>query len=414
MPATLAPFRSRNYSILWGASLVSNVGTWMEVVALGSLVARTTGKASAVALVAAAAFLPSAVFSPLGGAISDRVDRHRFLLATLGGETFFAALLCVAVGTGVRRPAVLSAIVFAESCVSALALPNRQSMMPDLVPPEHLLAAISLSSAAWNGGRVLGPLLAAPLVAAFGPAGAFGVNAVSFAVMLVAVLFLRLPARAPADTSESVLHRLRAGVGVARTVPGIRTALVTISVMAFTAAPFIGLLPIVARAVFKGGTPTTSAFVTAQGIGAVIGALALPKLAARHGRAFMLMVSMATIVGALLLYGATRSTLVATVAIGIVGAGYFATMIGWQTVLQLSSPPEMRARVVSLFSIALGLPYVFGLAVQGPLADRIGLRAVMLGGPTAFAVGLLAMRLRSPGWAQSLEPAPQPVPRQAR
>jgi MFS family permease len=371
----------------------------METVALGTLIARTTGKASAVALVAAAAFLPVALCGPIGGAIADRVDRHRFLMATLAGETFFAALLAVVVGAGVRGPGALSAIVFAESCVSALALPNRQSMMPDLVPPEHLLAAISLSSAAWNGGRVVGPLLAAPLIAVFGAAGAFTVNAASFAVMLVAVLFMKLPTREILQTGESVVDRLRDGVRTARMSPGIRSALVTVSVMACTAAPFIGLLPIVARKEFRGGAGTTGAFVTAQGIGAVIGAMALPKLAARFGRATMLIVSMCTLVAALLVYGTARPSWLATVAIGVVGAGYFSTMIGWQTVLQLSSPPNLRARVVSLFSIALGLPYVFGLAVQGPLADHVGLRKVMLGGPLAFAAGLLMLRLLTPGWA---------------
>lgn len=143
--------RHRNFALLWTASLVSNVGTWMETVAIGSLLARGTGRARDLGILAAAAFLPTAVFAPIGGAISDRVPRKAFLLATLAFDTFIAVLLAVLLGTGRWTPGLLWVIVFVEGCSSSLSLPNRQALMPELVPEDEVTAAVGLGSIAWNG-----------------------------------------------------------------------------------------------------------------------------------------------------------------------------------------------------------------------------------------------------------------------
>ena len=169
---TFRPLRSRNFRLIWTGALVSNIGTWMETVALASLVATRTRSATQVAIASIAGFLPSAFAAPIGSALADRFDRRRFLITTLAMETSFAALLTILVALGERRTLVLSGVVFAASIVNSAALPNRQSLLPSLVDREDVGAAISLGSASWNGGRVFGPLLAS-LVAVVGPSWAF-------------------------------------------------------------------------------------------------------------------------------------------------------------------------------------------------------------------------------------------------
>src|SRR4051794_6167097 len=162
-----APLRHRNYALVWAAGLVSNVGTWMETVAVGDLVAQRTGQAGWTAFVAAAGFLPMGLMGPIGGAFADRWDRRRMLTAMTAMQMVCAAALTVLSTTGHATPGAVSVVVFVAGCVAGLGFPAYAAMLPDLVPKGDLLAAMSLSQAQWNLGRVVGPLLAG-LAIAFG------------------------------------------------------------------------------------------------------------------------------------------------------------------------------------------------------------------------------------------------------
>lgn len=121
--ASLRPLRHRDFALLWSAALVSNVGTWMQTIAVGTLVTEITGRASGAGFVAAAGFLPIGFLSPIGGALADRVDRRRFLLLTTIGEVFFAAALALIHATGNSSELSVSAAVFGGGCMAALGFP---------------------------------------------------------------------------------------------------------------------------------------------------------------------------------------------------------------------------------------------------------------------------------------------------
>src|SRR5688572_13203741 len=129
--AAFRPLRHRNFALVWTAALVSNVGTWMETVAVGDLVADRTGEAGWTALVAAAAFLPLGLLGPIGGAIADRVDRRRFMLVTTLIQAACAATLTVLSATGHASPGVVTGVVFVAGCVVGLGFPAYSAMMPD-------------------------------------------------------------------------------------------------------------------------------------------------------------------------------------------------------------------------------------------------------------------------------------------
>ena len=388
--AGLAPLKHRNYALVWGAGLVSNVGTWMETVAVGDLVADQTGEAGWTALVAAAAFLPMGLLGPLGGAFADRLDRRRMLVWMTVLQMACAIALTALSFSGNVSPGAVVVVVFVAGCVAGVGFPAYAAMLPDLVPPDQLLAGMSLSQAQWNLGRVLGPALAGLAIALGSYTAAFAVNALSFAVMLVALQALRLEARPKPTDNDPLWTRLRIGARAARDEPGVRSAILLISVVALTASPFIALIPAMARVRFGGDSSLTSQFVTAQGIGAVAGAIILPQLAERFGRYRMLLASFALLPGALVLYGVAPTALLATVALVAVGASYMFVFSGIGTVVQLRAPAELRARVLSFYFLALGVLYPVGATLQGPIADRIGLGVVTAGSGLAL-LGAIAL-----------------------
>jgi MFS family permease len=400
---SLRPLRQRQFALVWSAALVSNIGSWVQTVAVGVLVTSLTGQARWTGLVAAAAFVPVGVLSPVGGAIADRVDRRGLLLGTTIGETVFACLLAVLVGTGRGTPAGVTLLVFGGGCMTALGVPAYQAILPDLVDREDLLGASSLSMAQFNLGRVVGPALAG-IVLAFGSyTWAFTLNAVSYGAVMVALLLVRLPPAAATDEPAGLRARIAAGIRGARAEPGCRTAILTIAVVALLLSPFIALIPAEALKLFGAKETGTSVLITAQGVGAVAGALALASLARRYGRRRVLVVNLLVVPVLLIAYAASPTLPVAAVALTAVGAGYVGLLSGLGTVVQLRAPIALRARVLSLYMVALGTVYPLGAVLQGALADRLGLRVVTAGCAVLFVALVVAAGVLRPQLAASFE-----------
>jgi MFS family permease len=400
---SVQPLRHRNFALVWAAALVSNIGSWVQTVAVGVLVTDLTGQARWTGLVAAAAFLPVGLLSPVGGALADRVDRRRLLLITTLGETGFAAILAVLSATGRMTPANLTLTVLGMGCVAALGFPAYQAILPDLVPKDELLAASSLSMAQYNLGRVVGPALAGVVLALGSYTFAFVLNAVSFGAVMVAIALVRVPPPDTDDDESGLWRRIAAGARAAWAEPGCRTAIVGIAVVALLLSPFIALIPAVALKLFGEGEGGTSVLITAQGIGAVAGALALPGLAARFGRRQVLLANLVVLPGLLAVYAVAPSLPTATLALAAVGAGYIGILSGLGTVVQLRAPAALRGRVLSLYMVALGTVYPIGAVIQGALGDRFGLRTVTAACAGLFLVLVLVTRATRPDLAVALD-----------
>ena len=407
--ASLRPLRRRSYALVWSAALVSNVGTWMQTVAVGVLVTARTGRSGWTGLVAAAAFLPIGLLSPLGGALADRLDRRRWLIATTVGETAFAAALAAVVAAGRAGPGLVTLLVFGGGAMAAIGFPAYQAMLPDLVPADELLAAVSLSSAQFNLGRVVGPALAGVVIVAAGYAWAFAANALSFVAVIAALLAVRLPPARPSD-AVPLGRRLAEGARAAAAEPGCRLAIGMIAVVAVTASPFIALVPAVAVKLFHSGSRGTAVLVTAQGVGAVAGALALAPLAERFGRGRVLVAALAGVCVTLAGYALAPSLTLAAVAILALGAAYIGVLSGLNTTIQLRAPAVVRGRILGIYMMALGVLYPIAAMVQGWVADRVGLRAVTLGGAGVLAIAVAARRWRVRAVLAEVAAAPLPAP----
>lgn len=397
-PTSLRPLRSRNYALVWSAALVSNVGSWMQTVALGYVVTRNTHDPLWTGIIAAAAFVPIGLLSPVGGVLADRFDHRRWLVVTTLAEAAFAAGLALATAAGHEQAGLLTAVAFAGGCAAAIGFPTYQAMLPRLVPGEDLLAAVTLSSAQFNLGRVVGPALAGIVLVVGGVPWTFAANAISFGAVVVALALVRLPHRSPTVSGPGLLRRMADGARLTWAEPGCRSAVVLIAVVALVGSPFIALVPAMAVDALHAGARGTSALVTAQGVGAVAGALALPGLAEARGQGRIVRGALVAFPLALVAYGAVRGLWPDVVAIGVVGACYIGVLSGLNTVVQVRAPAEARGRVLGIYMMALGLIYPIGAVVEGALERTAGVRPVTTGaGLVLVAVmgGLVLGRHRS-------------------
>jgi MFS family permease len=382
-----------DFSRVWLGALVSNIGTWMETIALGVYVTQVTGRAEWTGGIAALTYLPSVVLSPLGGALADRFDRRAFLAVGAGVQALLAGLLTVLAFTGRLSVPAVAVISFLNGCAHILTVPAFAALITEIVPREALHSAFSLNSAQYNLGRIIGPALAAGVLATGDPAWALLLNTVSFLAVLVALARVRGGRQVEAARPEALWPGIVRGMRVAREDAAIWLALGGTLAVSVCIAPFIGLVPVFALKVLRQDAAATSLLVTAQGVGAVTAALLGGSLVDRLGRGRLLEGSVLLLGPVAMAYWLAPSLPSAALAMFGLGAVYLLTLTGLHTLCQARAPLELQARVSSLYSMVLGAGYAVGVWMQGALADRVGVRFV-----TACAAGLflaLVLTLRS-------------------
>lgn len=401
----LLPFRplsQRYFAIVWGAALISNIGTWMQIIGVGVLVTTRTREAGWAAVVAAAAMLPMALLAPVGGMLADRFSRRAVLLATTTGELLMAAAIALLAGAHDASPPAVALLVLGGSIAAALGMPAFQAMLPDLVTREDLAAAISLNSAQFNVGRVLGPAAAGAVIAAGGYVWAFGVNAASFGAVLVALLIIRLPHRAEGPHHDGLWRSMATGARAALSEPGCRSAILLISATGLAISPFIALIPAVAVIALHSGSAGTSALTSAQGLGAVAGAVAVPLLIRRFSRKRVIVGAALAASAAAAGYALAPSLVVAVAILALLGAAYIMLVAALTTVVQARAPEQLRGRIVGMFMMTFTAAFAVGSIAQGAVADRAGLRVVTIAMAAVFCVALAVLAWRQPGDIEAL------------
>lgn len=402
---SLAPLRHRNYALLWSGAFVSNIGTWMETVSIGAYVTETTGRATWTGAVAAAAFVPIALFAPLGGALADRMSRKTLLMTTTLVQTAFAALLTILFVIGDPSPAIVTLCVFGGGVGAALGFPAFMAMLPDLVPEEDVPGAMGLSSAQWNLGRVVGPALAGVVIHFAGFSWALAINSLSFLAVVGVLLVVTIPPPPPRD-EQSIGTAIVEGARFVQRDPGLRVSVSAMCVNTFLAAPFIALVPAMAEKVFDSGARGTSILVTAQGVGAVTMGLMLGSITHRYGSRRVVNTMLVALPPALIAYAYAPVLGVSALTLVFVGAFYLGALSSFTTIAQLRAPAHLRGRVLAVHNLILGSLYPLGALIQGRLADSIGLRATTAGAAVLLAVVVLGTRVIRPGITRPLDVSP--------
>lgn len=378
-------FRNPNYRIFWTGALISNVGAWMQNVALGWLVLELSDSAFMLGLVGFAGTLPWLVLLLVGGVYADRLDRRRVLIHANVLLMAFAAVLTALTWTGVVRIWHVLVLSLASGSAIALAAPAFQAFLHDLVDRRDLQNAIAMNSAQFNLSRVVGPSVAGLTLGAIGLAGCFGINTLSFLAAIVALVLVRARS-GPVPDGSPVWQSIVEGVGYVRDRPRIRALLAIAALVSLLAMPYSTLLPIVARDALGLDAAGLGWLFAIGGVGAVCGALSVAFRHALPRRGpWLLGCAIATGLSTLTL-GLSRAPVVAGAA--LVAIGFFATsaVALSNTLLQELVDDAMRGRVLSMF----------GLAFMGtfPIANLLaGAMAGLTSASTTLAItgGLLAV-----------------------
>jgi len=404
----LAAFRSRNYTLFWIGSFVSNVGTWMQTVALGWLIYEMTGSASWLGTVSFAANAPMLLFGLVGGAVADRSDRRLVLVGTQAVAGAAALLLAALTARGALQIWQVIAIALASGIALSFYTPVAQSIIPSMVPPEALLDAVSLNSVQFNLARIVGPVAAGFAYAAIGAGGCFLVNGVSFLVLAVALARLRLLSRLP-STATSIRRQLVAGLRYARSEPLIATLLAFAGVMSLFGFPYIILMPAVARDALALGPDGLGLMMGSVGFGAVVGGLALAAFGDVPRKALLAVVAGSIL--AVLLVGFSLATTLRSAApllflLGMVQVGCIASL---NTALQVTVSDSMRGRVMGMLSFALFGLSTLGAMLLGVLGDHIGVANALRLGSAAIVAASAFVMLRAPAIFEPVGLPPSPV-----
>ena len=395
-----APFRHRLFAAMWGAQFVSNIGSWMQTVAAQWLMLSLTASATYVALIQTAAGLPVVLFAIVAGTIGDLVDRRRFLLIT---QTFML-VAAVALGAlaiaGLVTPWVLLALLFAVGTGQALTSPTWQTLQPELVSPAERTQAISLGSVNQNLARAVGPAIGGALLAATSAGTVFLVNAVSF-VAVIGVIAAWRSARAPdALPREHVGEAVRAGGRYVAASPVLRVILARAGLFIFFASAIWALLPVTARTALHLGSGGYGLLLGSVGIGAVAGAVLLPRLRARLSPDALLTAGSFGMAAVTLLLALVHVTAVAAVALVVGGGCWILALSTLSSLYQLSLPRWIKARGMSFYLMVFQGGNAIGSAVMGLAASRAGLTPTLAIAAAGLALGPLA------GLAWRFQPLP--------
>jgi MFS family permease/quinol monooxygenase YgiN len=374
-----APLGIGSFALLWSATLVSNIGTWIHDVGAGWLMTTLNPTPSVVTLVQAATTLPIFLFALPAGTLADRVDKRQLLIVVNLLLAVVIAGLAGLVAAERITPALLVAITFLIGTGAAFTGPTWQAVVPELVPRTHLQPAVALNSMGINISRAIGPAIAGFLITAIGLAAPFAANAAS-QVLIVAVLLLwRRPVPAPtALPPEPIGAAMVTGLRhAAHNGPLKATLLRAVGFFLFSSA-YWALLPLIARGLPNGGAEFYGFLLASIGAGAVAGALLLPKLRNK------LNTNMLATFGVVLTALAMTSLALVEIQLAAIAAA-FGGGLGWIMVLtglhisaQTALPDWVRARGLAIFMMVFHGSMAAGAAIWGQVATGLSVDAALL------------------------------------
>jgi MFS family permease len=375
--------RYRNYRLYWFGQIASLIGTWMQSVSQPWLVLELGGSPLQLGTVLALQFAPAMVLAPLGGVLADRVDKRNALRVTQSIAMVQAAILCTLTLTGVVEIWHIYILAAVLGMTSAVDMPIRQSFAAELVPREDLVNAIALNSTSFNLARVIGPAIAGLTLAVFGTAFNFGLNAVSYLAVLVALTMMdpwQLHRSERPAVFPSVRTSLAEGIRYAVRTPAVLWPLLLLGGMATFAMNFQTLLPLFARNTLGLEANGYGALYASMGAGSLIGSLMLAFTRGKRPLIRLILGGAAVFLAFEVLLGLTRSPLVAFPIVVVIGLASMLMVNTINVTVQHGVPNELRGRVMSL--------YVTVFAGTAPIGGIFaGLVAQLFGAPAGFILG---------------------------
>jgi len=380
-----SPLRHSLFRGVWIATIVSNVGTWMQDVGAGWLMTSLSSDPAMVALVEAADSIPVMLLAMPAGALADIVDRRRLLIAVQAYLMLVVSALTIATLMGVMTPWLLLAFIFILGVGSAVMMPAWSAIVPELVPTDELSAAVALNSVAVNVSRAIGPAIAGVLVAAIGPWLVFCLNALSYIGIIAVLVRWKREHRKSTLPAERFFTAIRVGMRFVMHTRTLQIVLVRgLAFFVFASATW-SLFPLIVRGELGRGPETYGLLLTCIGIGAVSGATVLPRLRAIFSRDTL-------VAGASVLYAVAALALAYLQSIALLAVAMLATGVAWISILsalqvsaQMTLPAWVRARGLAAFVVIFMGGMALGSILWGQVASAIGIPGAL----TAAAAGMV-------------------------
>jgi len=393
---SLNPFRvfvrHRNFRIFLIGQTMSLIGTWMQTMAEGWLALELTNSAFLVGLVAVATSIPILLFSLPAGAIVDRADKLRLVRIAQACYLAEASVLWLLTVTHHITIHSLLGLAFVSGTIASLEIPARQSMYIDLVGREDLPEAIALNSSGFNLARVVGPGIAAAVIAGLGIAWCFFLNAMSFVAVLIGLFMIRLPAfRRPPGHARPWVGVLQA-MRYMRQTPNVRALMLMVTVYSILGTPVLALMPVVARNMFSLGAGGYGVLLSCLGVGGLIGALSLAAFGPSVSRVKLLIFASMTWPVMLMAFAFCRVPLLGYLLLLGIGSTMILNGAISNGLLQSVVPDHLRGRVMAAYSlVVVGLAQVVGAFCAGAVADVVGVAtAIGVAAALMLAYGLHA------------------------
>lgn len=410
--SAFAPLRQPVFAVLWVATVLGNVGTFMRDVASAWLVADLSGSPSAVAMVQVAGTLPIFLLAIPAGVLSDILDRRKLLIGIqilLGCVS--ATLLSLALA-GSLTVEILVGLTFIGGVGAALMGPTWQSIVPELVSRADLRKAVALNSLGFNIARAIGPALGGVLLVAFGAAATYGADLLSYVIVVAALIWWRRPAAAENALREGFGGAFRAGLRYARASRELHRVLLRAALFFICASAIWALLPLAARNLLGGGAGFYGLLLGAVGTGAILGASVLPRIGTRLSLDGIML-------GAALVTAAVGIGLAlappqwpAVVLLLILGAAWISALTTLNGTIQAVLPNWVRGRGLAIYLTVFNGASAAGSLLWGLVAEVIGLQATLAAAACALVIVSLAARsLPLPAGEADLSPSahwPQP------
>ncbi len=388
--------RHRNFQLFFGGQLISLTGTWMQSVAQSWLVYSLTGSATLLGFVGFCSQIPVFLLAPIGGAVADRRNRHRILVATQTAAMLLAFVLAGLTLTHrvqVSHVFILAALL---GLVNAFDIPTRQAFVVEMVGKEDLTNAIALNSSMVNGARIVGPALAGILVASIGEGWCFLLNGVSYIAVIAGLLMMRVSRLPRVARSASAVADILEGFRFVSGSPPVRALMLLLGLVSLTGMPYAVLMPVFADQILHRGSSGLGILMGASGFGAFLGAFSLAVRRGWRGLGTWVAYSSAGFGIALIAFAFSRWFLVSILLLVPVGFSMMVEMASSNTLLQMMVPDELRGRVMAVYSMMFMGMAPIGALLAGSFAGRWGAPRTVAAGGAVCALGALIFRWRLP------------------
>jgi MFS family permease len=386
---TFSALRHRNFRLFFSGQLVSLIGTWMQNTAQGWLVYEMTGSKWLLGVVTAVNSAPMLLFSIWGGSIADRHSKRNIVLWTQSSMMMLAFTFAALVASGHITTWQILVVAALRGLAMAFDMPARQAFMVEMTSREDLMNAISLNSSIVNGARVIGPSIAGFLIAKIGIAMCFFVDGLSYIAVLAALGMMRLPEFVKPQRTSSAREHVLEGFSYVWGHRRMKTLLILFGVVGIFGWSYSVLMPAFATDVLRIGAGGYGALLSANGVGALLGALTVASVGHRVSRRFLVFGGLWIFSGMLLLLAFVNNFYLALLLLAIGGWGMLLFFSTTNTLLQTYASDEMRGRVMGIWALVFGGMAPIGGLEAGSLSHYLGVRWTVAIGALVCALAAL-------------------------